>query len=284
MTFLRKKHWQDQYDLSLELFNLAAKCALTILDRTSLTMICDEVSRNARNFKDTLNTSFILMSALTHSSIFESVEFGFQVLSQLGVSIPHSASREDSLQLINQIQSRLDRIEVETLLSYHALSDSNTIMAIKFLAKLELSIMQTKSASQPLITIKIIQLTIDHGMSPMSAIGFAYFGGMLAELGDIRGGNRYTKLAKALFDKNKCNEIAGEVLFLSGELLTYIEPLQVTNEYRIQGYSIAMAAGDVHWACMNKMMFGWTLLWSGANLSVVREATATIRRVSYQST
>eukprot|EP00804_Cyclotella_cryptica_P024001 CCRYP_020052-RC/>CCRYP_020052-RC protein AED:0.10 eAED:0.10 QI:2066/1/1/1/1/0.5/4/344/538 len=272
MKFLQEKHWLDHYDLSLELFNLAAKCALAIKDLTSLTKICAEVSANARNFEDTLYSSFISMSALTHSKIQQSVTYGFQVLSELGVAIPKSSSREETMKLILRTQSMLNGITDETLLCYHILSDYKKVMAIKFLAKLETSINQTNPALQPFITIKIIQLTIEHGMSPMSAIGFAYFGGMIAELGDIRGGCRYTKLAKALLDKNKCNEIAGELLFLSTELLSYIEPLQVTNEYRIQGQAIALAAGDIHWACMNKLGFTGTLMWSGANLSGVKEA------------
>ncbi|KAL7481036.1 hypothetical protein ACHAW6_006712, partial [Cyclotella cf. meneghiniana] len=272
MTFLRKKHWQDQYDQSLEMFHLAAKCALAIKDLTSLTIICDEVSRNARNFEDTLNNSFVLMSALAHSKILESVQFGLQVLSQLGVDIPSSSTRKDTLKLIIQTQSMLRGISSETFLQYHVLSDFKKVMTMKFLSKLENSMHQTNTSQQPIITMKIVQLTVEHGMSPMSAIGFAYFGVMIAELGDIRDGYMYTNLAKTLLEKNQCNEIAGEVLFLSADFLTYIEPLQATAEYRIQGHALAMSAGDIHWACMNKLMFSWTLLWHGANLTAVRDA------------
>ncbi|KAL3778655.1 hypothetical protein HJC23_008639 [Cyclotella cryptica] len=271
MTFLRKKHWSDQYDLSLELFNLAAKCALAIKDLTSLTMICDELSRNARKCEDTLNSSFVLMSALTHSRISESVQFGFRVLSQLGVHIPNSSSRDETMKLISQTKSSLDGISLETLLNYRILTDYKKDMAMKFLAKLENSVQQTNTSLQPLVTIKIIQLTVEHGLSPMSAIGFAYFGGMLAELGDIQEGYQYTKLANALLDKNHSNEIAGELIFLSAELRSYMEPLQVINDCRLQGQATAMAAGDVHWACMNKLMCAGTLLWHGGNLSGVRE-------------
>eukprot|EP00804_Cyclotella_cryptica_P007107 CCRYP_014514-RA/>CCRYP_014514-RA protein AED:0.02 eAED:0.01 QI:0/1/0.8/1/1/1/5/397/1398 len=273
MTFLRKKRWQDHYDLSLELFNLAAKCALTIKDLTSLTVICDEVLINARNSDDTLNVSFILMSALTHSMVSESVEFGFHVLSnELGVDIHSSTSREDTLNLITQTQSTLNGFTEETLLSYQVLTNYNMVMALKFLAKLESSIQQVNPALVPFVTIKIVELTIEHGVSPMSAIGFAYFGGMIAELGDLRGGYRYTKLAKALLHKHPSNEIAGEVILKSTEILSFIEPLQTTNDHRLQGQVAAMAAGDVHWACMNKLLFTCTLLWSGENLSEVKEA------------
>eukprot|EP00804_Cyclotella_cryptica_P029852 CCRYP_010780-RC/>CCRYP_010780-RC protein AED:0.08 eAED:0.08 QI:0/0.8/0.66/1/0.8/0.66/6/45/1317 len=280
MTFLRKKHWRDQYDLSLELFNLAAKCALAIEDHSSLTMICDEVSRNARNYKDTLSSSFTHMSALIHSRISDSLEFGFKELSRLGVDIPSSVSRDDTLKLITETKSMLDGFTDDTLLNYHVLSDYKKVMAIKFLAKLENSINQANPSLLPFITIKIIQLTIEHGMSPMSAIGFAYFGGIIGELGDIRGGYRYTRLAKALLNKYKCNEIAGEVMFLSSEILSFLEPLQGTNEYRIQGQELAMSAGDIHWARMNRLGFIGTLIWSGTNLSSVKEELISARHFS----
>lgn len=285
ITFLRKKHWQDQYDLSLELFNLAAKCALAIKDLTSLTIICDEVSRNARTLEDALNCSLISMSALTHSRISESVEYGLRILSsQLDVHIPNTASREDTLQLIMQTQSKLSGISEDTLLRYHVLSDYKTIMVLKFLAKLGSSLQQVNPTLLPFVTIKIVELTIEHGLSQTSAIGFAYFGGMIAELGDIRGGYRYTKLAKAMFDKIHCNEIAGEVILQSIEVLSYIEPLQTTIERRIQVQALAMATGDIYWACINKLITSGTLMWSGANLAEVKEAFINSRRVSKHQT
>ncbi|KAL7475270.1 hypothetical protein ACHAW6_001191, partial [Cyclotella cf. meneghiniana] len=271
MTFLRKIHWRDHYDLSLDLFNLAAKCALAIKNLKSLTIICDEVLRNARTFEDTLYTAFIAMSALTHSMISESMAHGISILSQLGVDIPRSFSKHDALSLIVQTQSMLSYISDETLFNYRLMTDFRKLTAMKFLAKLEHSIQQVEPALQPLVTTQMVKLTIDHGLSPMSAIGIAYFGGMVAELGDIRGGYRFIRLAKGLVDKIRNSEIAGEVLWLSTEILSFIEPLQTVNEYRIQGEAMAMAAGDIHWACMNKASYCVGLFWCGVKLSVVKE-------------
>jgi predicted ATPase len=178
----------------------------------------------------------------------------------------------------------LDSIAEETLLNYRASTDFKKVMAMKFLAKLETSIIQVNPSLLPFVTINMVELTIEHGLSPTSAIGFAYFGGMIAELGDIRGGYRYTRLAKALLDKHPSNEIAGEVILQSTEILAYIEPLRAVNEYRIQGQATAMAAGDVHSACLNKLLFTSPMLWSGANLSGVKEALLKARHVSNRQT
>eukprot|EP00804_Cyclotella_cryptica_P013696 CCRYP_016138-RA/>CCRYP_016138-RA protein AED:0.23 eAED:0.26 QI:0/0/0/1/0/0/2/0/855 len=283
ITFLRKKHWQDHYHITLELFNLAAKCALAIKKMKSLSIICAEVLRNARNFEDTLHTAFVSLSALTHSMISESVEHGISILSKLDVDISGSYSREDTLSIILQTQAMLNGISDEALLNYRVMTDYRKETAMKFLAKLENSIQQVKPALQPLITVQMVKLTIDHGMSPLSAVGFAYFGGMVSELGDIRGGFRFTRLAKALVDKFQSSEIAGEAIWLTTESLCFIEPLQTANEYRLQGQAMAMATGDIHWACLNKASYCGTLLWCGVKLSVVKETFARYGQVSWNS-
>jgi hypothetical protein len=113
----------------------------------------------------------------------------------------------------------------------------------------------------------------------MSPIGFAYFGGMIADLGDLRGGYRFTKLAKALLDKYQSNEIAGEVMWVTSDTLSYIEPLQAIKEYRIRGQKMAMAAGDIHCACMNNLLGLTDLLWSGVALSEMKAVIASAQQV-----
>jgi len=244
-------------------------------------LICDEVLLNSRNVDDGLNTSFTILCALTHSKVFESVEYGFQVLSvQLGVDIPRSASQENTLKLIIQTQAMLDEISDDTLLNYPVSTDNKKNIAMKFLVKLGSSIVQVNPSIAPLAIIKMLELTIEHGVSSMSAYAFSCFGGIIAELSDIRSGYRYIRLAKALFEKHPSNEIAGEVIMQSTEILAYFEPLQAVNEHRIQGQTTAMAAGDVHSACMNKTSFATHLIWTGLNLFGVKEELIRASHVS----
>jgi hypothetical protein len=100
-----------------------------------------------------------------------------------------------------------------------------------------------------------------------SPVAFAYFGSLVARLGDIRGGFKYSTLAKAMVEKLQLKEIAGQVLFIHNEVGSYslvfdifcksrlilnlyqitcfIEPISAANVYRLEGEAIALAAGDV---------------------------------------
>eukprot|EP00956_Cyclotella_meneghiniana_P039830 scaffold180686_cov23-Cyclotella_meneghiniana.AAC.1 len=146
-------------------------------------------------------------------------------------------------------------------------------MATKVLAKMcnSSGINQCKPSLFPLVVGTLVRLTIDHGVSPMSALGFAYYGGMIAYLGDLRGGYRFTKLAKALINKSQynANENAGE------DTLSYIEPVQSIIEYRKDGIQRALAGGDIQSACANTLvMIETDQMRSGVPLTEVKKALA----------
>lgn len=65
MSFLRKNHWRDHYDLSLELYNMASKCALSIQDTKSFRIICDQVLRYVSHTRSLLYSVFVLLNS-TH--------------------------------------------------------------------------------------------------------------------------------------------------------------------------------------------------------------------------
>ena len=68
ISFLRKKHWEEHYTLSLELFDLAAKCALTNGDIVSLKLLSEQVIAYVRSYEDKLNVLYLVTCALTFSS------------------------------------------------------------------------------------------------------------------------------------------------------------------------------------------------------------------------
>src|SRR5210317_2540754 len=111
-------------------------------------------------------------------------------------------------------------------------------------------------------------------MSPVSPLGFAYFGSIIAKLGDIRGGYHYVKLALSLLDKVGSRESAGEVICVGTHVRTYLEPLQSVLEYFNDGYTAAMTSGDVSMATANRAQTECTSFFSGANLQTMREKYA----------
>jgi predicted ATPase len=274
ISFLRKKHWKEHYTLSLELFNLAAKCALTNGDIVSLNLLSQQVLRMTQSFEDKLDVLYYTMCALAFSSkLPESIEKGLDVLSKLGIELRGCESRGMAA-CVQETKDLLSAYTDDEISNTRRMTDPTMIMAMKFLGKLETGMTQIMPETAPYVAQQIIQLSIDHGMSPVSPIGFVHFGSYMAKLGDIRGGYKYVKLALSLLDKVGSRESAGEVISFGTHVIAYVEPLQAALEYYKEGYAAAMSSGDTIQAAANLIFSCANSFFADVHLQVVREKYA----------
>eukprot|EP00573_Skeletonema_grethae_P004439 CAMPEP_0201694914 /NCGR_PEP_ID=MMETSP0578-20130828/7019_1 /ASSEMBLY_ACC=CAM_ASM_000663 /TAXON_ID=267565 /ORGANISM="Skeletonema grethea, Strain CCMP 1804" /LENGTH=1341 /DNA_ID=CAMNT_0048180665 /DNA_START=152 /DNA_END=4177 /DNA_ORIENTATION=- len=279
ISFLRKKHWEEHYSLSLELFSLAARCALTNGDHISLKILIAEVVAKAQSFEDKLDVLYLEACALASSfRLAESIEQGLDILSKLGMEV-HADSVEACVQ---ETKDLLSPYADDDLLNFKQMTDPTMILAMKFLGKLEMGMTQNMPTSVPYVAFKIIQLSLTHGMSPVSPVGLAYYGSHLAKQWSISEGYHYVKLALSLLDKVGSRENAGEVIFIGTQVKMYVEPLQATLEYHHEGYAAAMASGDSSLAVINLYASIAANFFAGANLQRMHELCADAIQFSEQ--
>ncbi|KAL3805299.1 hypothetical protein HJC23_009006 [Cyclotella cryptica] len=284
VSFLKEIHWRNHYKLSLELFEYAVKCSLVLGDHLRLTALSLQIFKHAHCLEDRFNTLLLVMSSLAYSSkISQSVKTGLSILAKLGHKLPNQCTRDEIIFHIKQTQKHLSTISDVDLIHRKKMNDDRHTMAMQCLSKLQLTMFQVSPDLQPIATLKMVDLTIEHGMSPMSPVGFAYFASLLGQLGELKDAFRFAKLAKALLDADGSTEILGDVLFTTSEVLTYCEPMQTVNEYRSQGQDVVLATGDVHFACMLRLTYCATMLWTGSTLLAVKdESTNALRYMKRQ--
>jgi hypothetical protein len=282
INFLRKRHWQEQYDLSLQLFEGACKCALVNSDSLSLKLVSDQILCFATRFEDKLNTLFYNVTALAYASkLPESVDMAISVLSQLGIELPVLSEAEITT-CVEQTKLLLQGLTDQELIDYKLMIDPSMIMAMKFLARLITALYYTMPAGIPIITLKMIQLSINHGMSPVSPIGLVYFGHHVASCGDISKGCHYLNIARKLQNRIGSKDFAGEVICSSSQLFGFFKPLQIIVDHHYEGYNIAMAAGDVQDAMLNLMFYCGVGFWCGTKLTICKKRFAQSRRLMDQ--
>lgn len=91
ITFLRKDHWRLHYQFSLEIFELAARCALVSGHVKELDILTSQVLKNAKSFEDQINTHLAIISAneLSMSELPMALE---KVMFVLGIYVLHIES------------------------------------------------------------------------------------------------------------------------------------------------------------------------------------------------
>eukprot|EP00986_Skeletonema_menzelii_P007042 scaffold2704_cov162-Skeletonema_menzelii.AAC.2 len=231
--------------------------------------------RKAQTYEDTLNILYCLTCFLAYSSkLPESIEKGLDILSQLGIDL---RSKKSSIEAcVKETKYLLSFSSEDEILNMRRMTDPKLIMAMKFLGKLELGMTQIMPESAPHVMQQIIQLSLLHGMNPVSPIGFVHLGSYIAKLGDVSEGYRYVKLARLLLDKLDPRERAaeGEVICFGTQVRTYVEPLQSTLEYHYEGYAAAMSSGDIMQAALNNLFGTGMCSFAGVNLQTAYEKCA----------
>lgn len=284
ISFLRKKHWQYHYDLSLRLFDAAAKSAFAIGDFESLKLLTEQILKFGKSLEDQLGALYLIVSVLASASkVNESIEKGVSVLSQMGERFPDQIAEGDVLSYLKETQEVLCDVTDEQLLNCKAMTDQVAMMKMSFLSNVEISMTLVRPMSQPIATLKMVNISLSHGMSSVSPSAFAQYGALVAKLGNIREGYRHVKIALKLLPKVGSGQVSGQVYYHSAQIICYVEPAQAALELHLKGYEASMASGDTKNAMLNKLLHTVGMFWSsGLVLQRVKETYADCRTLMKQ--
>jgi len=267
ISYLKVDHWANDYDLSLALYDGAAECALIVGEHVVLSILTEQIMHYARCIEDKLHIFDISMRILMHrSDMSAAIACGIEVLSKLGEDFPKKVTPHVAIHFMEETSEMLDEMTNEELIDHKAMSDSNKIMAMNFLTRLFEALFMIRPSDQPIVILKMVQLSLTHGMSPLSPLAFVLYGSFLANMGNIQEGYRYARIAKALLEKIGSRRVAGAVIAYSTQLMAYAEPVQSVINFHIEGGKAAMKSGDTMYANLNAFFYDSCSYWSGKKL------------------
>ena len=246
ISYLRRGHWNKHYDLSLELFNLAAKCALMNAEHDSLKMLTEQIMHNARCFEDKLQAISVTVTLQCWSgNVTASVELTNRTLSSLNEELPSVVTSATIKQYVDNKKAQLATLSDDTLLNYPAMVIPSKILAVELLVKLQVSLaIIGEGAAMTIIPLKVIQMSLTYGMSSYSPSAFAQYGNYLALIGDdFEEGCRYVKFALSLMKKVPSRAHDGITMFYSNHTKLYVEPMQSSIECYLDARKACLKSG-----------------------------------------
>ncbi|KAL7431919.1 hypothetical protein ACHAXM_002874 [Skeletonema potamos] len=284
ISYLRRGHWDEHYGLSLELFNLAAKCAMMNAEHDRVKILTGQIMRYVKCFQDKCQAIFITSTLLTRSgSGPEAVGLINSTLSSLGEELPATITPTVINSYLENTKAQLAGISNDTLLSYSAMTNPSKILAMEFLVKLsEILTLIGEKAAMPLIPLKMIQISLTYGMSPLSPVSFAQYGNYLALVrGEFEEGYRYVKFTLTLMKQMPSRAHDGSIMFYSNHTRLHVEPIQSSIGFYVDAYRASMKSGDPY-AIASSYAYDDICLWSGKELiAVVDSMKKTMKETRY---
>lgn len=218
LSFLdQTNHWNDHYDFSLELYELSCRCALVVGDVLGLQVLSDKVMTHARNSNQDANGCHVVHGVCIENSRCSA--FGLAILAQLGEEISTDPTQAELDQEALRTTNLLVTSSLHAIFNYPTMSCFRKVTAMRILAQIQIIAPFVNPPLQALIIMKMVNMTISHGLSAPSSIGFAGFASYVSKLGNLALGKSFCKLARAIIDRvDGAVEFAGETIVMVSEV------------------------------------------------------------------
>ncbi len=227
-----------------------------------------------------------MMVAVARDDLGEAVGYGLEALDELGEPFPANPIGPHIGLALVKLRWHLWGKDVAGLASQQSMASPEKREAMWVLEKVLPAAFRTSSNYFPLFVMRLVLLTLRHGISPVSSFAYAGYAIMLAGLlGDVRGAYAFGELSVRLSEQDAHEHAAlrSKALFVFNNMVRHwTEPLQRSVPGLVDAYQSAVEAGsvfDIVWASFYRI--AWMLV-TGSDLSEVAQELADYRSVHAQ--
>ncbi|WP_392532204.1 AAA family ATPase [Nostoc sp. C117] len=246
--------WQNQYELTLNLYIAAAEVAYLNADFESMEQQAGLVLQSAQTILDKIKIYEIQIAAQTaQSQMLEAIAVGREALRQLGVELPNEPDEAKTGKAIQTLVSQLQGRRIEELSDLPIVTDPTTQAAMQLLAILLPSILQGMPGLLPLLSATMVSLSLQFGNTPASTAGYASYGMVLcAFFGEVETAYAFGKLGLSLLEQFNAQKFKSMIMVLFGCFIQHRqEDMRAAILTLKCGYAAGMETGDFLYASYN---------------------------------
>ena len=269
MALLKDDCWQEQYELTLALYEGATNSAYLSTDFEQMEQLAAVVLNQAHSWFDRIDIyETKIQACMAQNQQLEALRLAREVLEKLGVSLPEQPTHADVEQAIPHTQALLGGKSLESLLELPEMTAPKPKAAMVILSRIIPAAYQAAPNLLLLVILTHIDLSLHYGNAPESANGYVLFGLIqIAVLGNIDAGCRFGQLGMNLSQRIYAPKLTARIIFGFNCLLRHWqEPAKNTLAGYLQAYAIGLEVGDIEHAALGLTYYALTAYHSGREL------------------
>ncbi len=247
IQLLSNNCWETQYQLTIDLYNAATEAAYLNGDFDGMERIAMGVIHSTRTILDRVEVYRIQVIAFTANGRGqEAISVGRDALSQLGFELPTGSDKAATGKALQSLANNLQDRRIEDLVALPTIVDFKIYQALQLLSDLAPAIFVTTPDLYPLLNCTMVNLSLQFGNTPASAVGYVSHGLVLSALvGDIETGYRFGKLALDVIERYNSQEYKGKTLLVFANWIQHRSEI-IRNIIFIlkKSYTACMEVGD----------------------------------------
>ncbi|MEG5064014.1 AAA family ATPase [Microcoleus sp. B3-A4] len=285
IKLLTPQCWQNQYELTLNLYVAAAEIAYLNGDFEGMEQMAALVLQEAQTILERVKIYEIKIAAQTaQSKVLETIAVAREALLQLGIELPAEPDQAKIGKALQALAALLGDRKIEELVDLPVMTNPQTQAAMQLSGMLFPPIFQGMPGLLPLLSSTMVSLSVSFGNAPASTVGYAMHGMVFcAFLQEVETGYDFGQLALSLLDRLNVPEFKSTVLLLFGGWIQHRqESLLATIPTLKEGYRLGMETGDFVNAGYNIYICFYTYLFAGVELDTWEPEIASYRAVMAQ--
>ncbi|MEH1958854.1 MAG: AAA family ATPase [Nostoc sp.] len=251
IQLLRIDSWQQQYSLTLALYEEAASAAYLMGQFDQVEEFVKQVQDHANLLLDRVKSIEIqIQSYLAQSRFDDSIQTAIALLNLLGIKLSHQENKTQTFLTLAKTKLRLLGKSPLNLIDLPDMTGNKQLAAIRILASTNSTAYIGRPDLLPQIILSEVNLSMHYGNAAASAFGYAWYGliecGML---GNIQTGYEFGQLALQVLEKFNSKEFKARTFFIVQTFINHWhEPLQDTIAPLIEAYQVGLETGDIEYA------------------------------------
>ncbi|MCW5312494.1 AAA family ATPase [Nostoc sp. KVJ3] len=263
--------WQQCYDLTLSLHDLAAEVACLSGDFRLMEQVVDEVVQHARQLLDKVKVYEVrILADVAQSQQPKAIKTALSALKLFGVSFPEQPTNADISESLQQTQDVLKEKHLEDLLELPEMKDLKALAEIRILATVTAAVYQAVPELLPLIVCKQVRLSVAYGNAAVSAQAYAWYGVILCGIGEIDLGDRISELAMGLLSRFESREFKASTINM---VYPFVKPwkyhIQDSLAPLLDGYHSGVETGTLEYAAYSAYNYCSLSFFLGKDLSIL---------------
>ncbi|MBI5568845.1 MAG: AAA family ATPase [Desulfomonile tiedjei] len=188
--------WHTDYELALTLHVEAVEAAYLSTEFHETDRLTRIVLENARTLLDRVKVYEVAIRALAaQNKMVDAVDLARQVLRLLGVRLPEKPTKLHVISALVKTKWFLWLKRFEALDSLPAMTDPFHLATMRILSSASKAAYMAVPEMLPLLLLKLLRLSLQHGNAPESSIAYAAYGFLLIGfLGQLDEGYRFGRL------------------------------------------------------------------------------------------
>ncbi|MBD2343232.1 trifunctional serine/threonine-protein kinase/ATP-binding protein/sensor histidine kinase [Anabaena subtropica] len=270
IKLLEADSWQTQYELTLSLYNFVAESEYLNTNFTTSELLVRQILLQAKNTLDKIKAYEIQIQSYTaQNKLIEAIATGREILGLLGVDLPEDGDMQTIIAEHGRVKSLLEETLIADLVHLPELRDLHQGAALRILSGLFAPIYLAKPMLLPLKIFKMVDICIQSGNSPQSAIAYSLYGLFLCATEEIEDGYQFGQIAMTILQKFHAQELKSKVyLTFSLFIKHWKDAIASILDIFLQGLQSGLETGDLEYVGYCANCYAQFLFWTGENLEI----------------